>query len=89
MGAAVDSIILCIQEEGKTKMVDNILMAAPAQVTHNIMESTASPTHVTTHTQNNTDTDTKNFTRVKMVEREAIIMEIIIFLHPRILVWFV
>ena len=41
-------------------MIDNVLTASPAKVIQNTMESTAAPTQVTTHTQNSTDTDTKN-----------------------------
>ena len=48
------------QEEGQTTMVDNVLMTAPAQTSHNTMELTASATQVTNHIQKITDTDTEN-----------------------------
>ena len=49
-----------VQEQEQTKIIDNVSMAAPAKVIQNTMVSTASPIQVTTHTQNSTDTDTKN-----------------------------
>ena len=53
-------------------------MAAPAKVTQNTTESTAATTQVTTQTQNSMDTDTKIITRIKMVEREAMMMNMTI-----------
>ena len=63
---------------GANKNVDNLLMAAPAKVTQNTTESTAATTQVTTQTQNSMDTDTKIITRIKMVEREAMMMNMTI-----------
>ena len=68
-------------------MVDNVSMAAPAQVTQNTKELTENPTQVTTHTQNSMDTGNKKITKRKMVEREAMMMEIILLLHQRIYIW--
>ena len=48
------------QEEGRTTILDNISMSAPAQVKQNTMELTASSTQVTTHTHNSMNTYTKN-----------------------------
>ena len=49
-----------VQEDGRTKMVDNLLMTSSAQVIQNTAESTSAPTQVTNHTYNSTGIDTKN-----------------------------
>ena len=53
------------QEEGKTTMVDNSSMTAPAKVTYNTTEFAAAPTQVTTPTQNSMDTTLKKLQREK------------------------
>ena len=68
-------------------MADNVSMSATAKFIHNTTESTESPTQVTTHTKNITDTYTKIFMRRKIVDREKMTTEMIILLHPRIYVW--
>ena len=71
--------------------MDNRSMVAPAKATisakhiHNIMEPTAALTQVTTHTHRILRIQTlKKITRRNLVEREAMMMEMILLLHQRI-----
>ena len=63
-------------------------MASPVKFTigakykQNTMESTATPTQVTTHIQNSTDTDILKIEKGEMLEIKLMMMEIVLLLHP-------
>ena len=63
-------------------------MASPVKFTigakykQNAMESTATPTQVTTHIQNITDTDILKIEKGEMLEIKLMMMEIVLLLHP-------